>query len=74
MSPPLRLAGIAWDHSRALPPLVATAQRCEETHPGVRSHWEKRPPDEFVEVVDVPGHRPAQYRHDAPIPTLRRDW
>jgi len=28
------------DHSRALPPLVATAQRFEELHPGVRIQWE----------------------------------
>jgi multiple sugar transport system substrate-binding protein len=47
MSQPLRLAGIAWNHSRAFPPLVATAQRYEEMHPGVRIHWEKRSLDEF---------------------------
>lgn len=51
MSQPVRLAGIAWDHSRALPPLVATAQRYEETHPGIRIRWEKRTLDEF-------GHAP----------------
>jgi multiple sugar transport system substrate-binding protein len=51
MSQPVRLAGIAWDHSRAFPPLVATAQRYEETHPGVRIRWEKRTLDEF-------GHSP----------------
>jgi len=51
MSSPLRLTGIAWDHSRAFPPLVATAQRYEETHPGIRIHWEKRTLDEF-------GHTP----------------
>ena len=47
MSQPVHLTGIAWDHSRALPPLVATAQRYEETHPGVRIHWQKRTLDEF---------------------------
>jgi multiple sugar transport system substrate-binding protein len=47
MSQPVELRGIAWDHSRALPPLVATAQRYEETHPGVRIRWEKRTLDEF---------------------------
>src|SRR5580704_15606041 len=47
----VQLAGIAWDHSRAFPPLVATAQRYEETHPGVRIRWEKRTLDEF-------GHTP----------------
>lgn len=51
MSSPVRLTGIAWDHSRALPPLVATAQRYEETHPGVRIEWRKRTLDEF-------GHAP----------------
>jgi len=52
MSQPLQLTGIAWDHSRALPPLIATAQRYEETHPGVRIHWQKRTLDEF-------GHAPV---------------
>jgi multiple sugar transport system substrate-binding protein len=51
MSAPIQLTGIAWDHSRALPPLVATVQRYEETHPGVRIHWQKRTLDEF-------GHAP----------------
>ncbi len=51
MSQPVQLSGIAWDHSRAFPPLVATAQRYEETHPGVRIHWQKRTLDEF-------GHAP----------------
>src|ERR1700722_19999678 len=47
MSRAVQLTGIAWDHSRALPPLVATAQRYEELHPGVRIRWEKRTLDEF---------------------------
>ena len=51
MSRPVQLAGIAWDHSRAFPPLVATAQRYEETHPGIRIQWQKRTLDEF-------GHTP----------------
>ncbi|HEY2328289.1 MAG TPA: ABC transporter substrate-binding protein [Verrucomicrobiae bacterium] len=51
MTQPIQLAGIAWDHSRALPPLVATAQRYEETHRGIRIHWQKRTLDEF-------GHAP----------------
>lgn len=51
MSSVVRLTGIAWDHSRAFPPLVATAQRYEETHPGVRIQWQKRTLDEF-------GHAP----------------
>lgn len=41
------LRGIAWNHSRALPPLVASAQRFEELHPGMRILWEKRSLDEF---------------------------
>ena len=41
------LRGITWNHSRALPPLVAAAQRFEETHPGVRIQWEKRTLHEF---------------------------
>ena len=51
MSQPIQLTGIAWDHSRAFPPLVATSQRYEETHRGVRIHWQKRTLDEF-------GHAP----------------
>jgi multiple sugar transport system substrate-binding protein len=47
MSRAFQLTGIAWDHSRAFPPLVATAQRYEELHPGVRIRWEKRTLDEF---------------------------
>jgi multiple sugar transport system substrate-binding protein len=54
MSQPIQLNGIAWDHSRALPPLVATAQRYEETHRGVRIHWQKRTLDEFGHLpIDV---------------------
>jgi multiple sugar transport system substrate-binding protein len=53
MSSSVHLTGIAWDHSRAFPPLVATAQRYEETHPGVRIHWQKRTLDEF-------GHAPVE--------------
>ncbi len=41
------LRGITWDHSRALPPLVAASQRFEELHPGIRILWEKRSLDEF---------------------------
>ncbi len=44
---PVLLRGIAWNHSRALPPLVATAQRFEEQHPGMRIQWEKRSLHEF---------------------------
>lgn len=41
------LKGITWNHSRAYPPLVATAQRFEETHPGVEIRWSKRTLHEF---------------------------
>ncbi|MDW5267066.1 MULTISPECIES: extracellular solute-binding protein [Acidobacteriaceae] len=41
------LRGITWNHSRALPPLIATAQRYEELNPGVRIQWEKRSLHEF---------------------------
>jgi multiple sugar transport system substrate-binding protein len=46
----LQLRGITWNHSRALPPLVAASQRFEELHPAIRIDWEKRTLDEF-------GHR-----------------
>ncbi|HEY1788975.1 MAG TPA: extracellular solute-binding protein [Verrucomicrobiae bacterium] len=56
MTRPVQLTGIAWDHSRAFPPLVATAQRYEELQSAngaatVRIRWEKRTLDEF-------GHMP----------------
>ena len=38
----VQLKGITWNHSRAFPPLVATAQRFEELHPGIEIAWEKR--------------------------------
>ena len=41
------LRGVTWNHSRALPPLVATAQRFEEQHSGVRIQWEKRSLHDF---------------------------
>ncbi|HEV2322951.1 MAG TPA: extracellular solute-binding protein [Terracidiphilus sp.] len=41
------LRGIAWNHSRALSPLVAAGQRFEEHHPDTRILWEKRSLDEF---------------------------
>lgn len=44
---PVTLRGITWNHSRALPPLVAAAQRYEELHPQIRIQWEKRTLDEF---------------------------
>lgn len=47
MTAPVTLRGITWNHSRALPPLVAASQRYEELHRGVRIHWEKRSLHEF---------------------------
>ncbi len=52
MSRSVQLTGIAWDHSRAFPPLVATAQRYEELQLAggaatTRIRWEKRTLDEF---------------------------
>jgi multiple sugar transport system substrate-binding protein len=41
------LRGMTWNHSRALPPLVAAAQCFEEMHPQVRVVWEKRSLDDF---------------------------
>lgn len=43
----LCLRGLAWNHSRALPPLVAASQRYEELHPETRIVWEKRSLDDF---------------------------
>ena len=49
-----QLSGIAWDHSRALPPLVAASQRYEELNPGRRIRWEKRSLHEFGHMpIDV---------------------
>lgn len=42
MNSPITLRGITWNHSRALPPLVAAGQRFEELHPGITIQWEKR--------------------------------
>lgn len=47
MNSPVTLRGITWNHSRALPPLVAAGQRFEELHPGIAIHWEKRSLHEF---------------------------
>jgi multiple sugar transport system substrate-binding protein len=48
------LRGITWNHSRALPPLAATAQRFEELHPEVEIQWEKRSLHEFGHAGLVP--------------------
>lgn len=36
------LTGITWNHTRGYVPMVATAQRFAETHPGVEIAWQKR--------------------------------
>lgn len=45
--PTVRLRGITWDHSRGYLPMVATTQRFEEIHPGVRIAWEKHSLKDF---------------------------
>ena len=51
------LTGITWDHTRGFLPLVATAQRFEERHPGVAIRWQKRSLQEFA---DAPIERLAE--------------
>ncbi len=51
---PILLRGITWKHTRGLLPMLATAQRFEETHPGVRIAWETRSLQAFAdEPLDV---------------------
>lgn len=47
----LSLRGITWNYSRALPPLVAAAQRFEEQHPQIR----------FAVAPAISGHREASF-------------
>ena len=58
MSPGTVLRGIAWNHSRALPPLVSTAQRFEELNADVEVRWEKRSLHDFghAGLVSLAGH------------------
>lgn len=44
------LSGITWDHSRGLLPLLATAQRFAELHPGVEIAWQKRSLQAFADA------------------------
>lgn len=37
-----QLTGITWDHTRGFLPMVATAQRFSELHPGAEIAWRKR--------------------------------
>jgi multiple sugar transport system substrate-binding protein len=48
-STPVTLRGITWDHTRGYLPMVASAQRFEELHPGVCVRWEKRSLKDFEE-------------------------
>lgn len=46
----IELKGIAWNHMRGFVSVVATAQRYEELHPGVRITWEKRSLQAFADA------------------------
>jgi multiple sugar transport system substrate-binding protein len=45
----IQLRGITWNHTRGYLPMVATAQRFAETHPGVEIIWEKRSLQAFAD-------------------------
>lgn len=45
----MKLQGITWDHSRGFLPMLATAQRYNELHPGVDIVWHKRSLQEFAD-------------------------
>lgn len=49
-SPGVALTGITWDHSRGLLPLLATAQRFGELHPGLTIDWQKRSLQAFADA------------------------
>lgn len=57
MPTPTTLTGITWNHTRGYLPMVATAQRFAETHPGVEIVWQKRSLQEFA---DFPIERLAE--------------
>ena len=46
----IELTGITWNHTRGLLPMLATAQRFEETHPGITIRWEKRSLQAFADA------------------------
>ncbi len=50
MPAPIRLRGIAWNHSRGFSPMAATAQRHAELHPEVEITWEKRSLQAFADA------------------------
>lgn len=45
-----KLTGITWNHTRGYLPLVATAQRFAELHPGVTIEWQRRSLQEFADA------------------------
>lgn len=45
----IHLRGITWNHSRGYTPMVATAQRYSELHPGVEISWAKRSLQAFAD-------------------------
>ncbi|MDE3105339.1 MAG: extracellular solute-binding protein [Acidobacteriota bacterium] len=46
----IELKGITWNHTRGLLPMLATAQRWEETHAEVSVRWEKRSLQAFADA------------------------
>lgn len=46
----ISLNGITWNHTRGYLPMVATAQRFEETHPGFSIQWHKRSLQAFADA------------------------
>lgn len=46
----IHLRGITWNHSRGFVPMVATAQRFSELHPGIDIVWEKRTLQQFADL------------------------
>ena len=49
MATAITLTGITWNHTRGYLPVVATAQRFGEEHPGVEIVWQKRSLQEFAD-------------------------
>lgn len=46
----IELSAIAWNHTRGYLPMVATAQRFSERHPGVAIHWQIRSLQQFAQA------------------------
>ena len=45
----IELSGITWNHTRGYLPMVATAQRFSERHPGVTIQWQKQSLEQFAQ-------------------------